>query len=255
MKKLLVLAMTLLTALCLVAGCGSDGPKKMVIGLDDNFAPMGFRDENNQIVGYDIDMAREACKRANIEVEFKPIDWASKEAEIKGKRIDAIWNCFTVNPDREKAYTLSKPYMHNAQLIVVPVNSSIEKIADLAGKVVAVQDDSTGSYIIDGDDNFRNTLGDYRKYPDFAAIYMEIDNGRVEAAVVDAVLARYYDSKNPGKYKILEENLGDEVVAVAFRKDDKEYAPVIDKMLDEMKADGTAKKISEKWFNADLTNY
>ena len=233
MKKLLLLAMTMLMAVMLVAGCGSDGPKKMVVGLDDNFAPMGFRNEKNEIVGYDIDMAREACKRAGLEVEFKPIDWASKEAEMKGKRIDA----------------------KNAQLIVVPANSSINKIADLAGKVVAVQDDSTGSYIIDGNDEMRNSLKEYRKYPDFAAVYMDIDSGRVEAAVVDAVLARYYDSKNPGKYRILEENLGDEVVAVAFRKDDKDYAPLIDKALDEMKKDGTAKKISEQWFNADLTNY
>lgn len=70
MKKFLLLAMTLLMALSLVAGCGSDGPKKMVIGLDDNFAPMGFRNEKNEIVGYDIDLAREACKRAGMEVEF-----------------------------------------------------------------------------------------------------------------------------------------------------------------------------------------
>ena len=84
MKKFLLLAMTLLMALSLVAGCGSDSPKKMVIGLDDNFAPMGFRNEKNEIVGYDIDLAKEACKRAGMEVEFKPIDWASKEAEIKG---------------------------------------------------------------------------------------------------------------------------------------------------------------------------
>lgn len=101
----------------------------MVVGLDDNFAPMGFRNEKNEIVGYDIDMAREACKRAGLEVEFKPIDWASKEAEMKGKRIDAIWNCFTVNPERAEVYQLSKPYMKNAQLIVVPANSSINKIA------------------------------------------------------------------------------------------------------------------------------
>lgn len=83
MKKFLLLAMTLLMALSLVAGCGSDSPKKMVIGLDDNFAPMGFRNEKNEIVGYDIDLAKEACKRAGMEVEFKPIDWASKEAETR----------------------------------------------------------------------------------------------------------------------------------------------------------------------------
>lgn len=101
MKKLLALVLTVLTVLAL-AGCGGSGPKKMVIGLDDNFAPMGFRDKDNKIVGFDIDLAREAAKRAGMEVEFKPIDWSAKEAELNGKRIDAIWNCFTINPERER---------------------------------------------------------------------------------------------------------------------------------------------------------
>ena len=235
MKKFLLLAMTLLMALSLVAGCGSDSPKKMVIGLDDNFAPMGFRNEKNEIVGYDIDLA--------------------KEAEIKGKRIDAIWNCFTVNPERQEAYTLSKPYMVNAQLVVVPKGSEITKIADLKGKVLAVQDDSTGSYILDRNNELRTSLKDYRKYPDFAAVYMDMDAGRIDAMVVDAVLARYYMVKHPDKYVALEENLGDEVVAVAFRKDDKEYSEKINKALDEMKKDGTMKKISEQWMGVDITKY
>ena len=107
MKKLVALVMGLMMMLMMVAGCGNDGPKKMVIGLDDNFAPMGYRNEKNEIVGMDIDLAREACKRAGMEVEFKPIDWGAKEAELKSKRIDAIWNCFTVNPEREKVYGMS----------------------------------------------------------------------------------------------------------------------------------------------------
>ena len=216
---------------------------------------VGFRNEKNEIVGYDIDLAKEACKRAGMEVEFKPIDWASKEAEIKGKRIDAIWNCFTVNPERQEAYTLSKPYMVNAQLVVVPKGSEITKIADLKGKVLAVQDDSTGSYILDRNNELRASLKDYRKYPDFAAVYMDMDAGRIDAMVVDAVLARYYMVKHPDKYVALEENLGDEVVAVAFRKDDKEYSEKINKALDEMKKDGTMKKISEQWMGVDITKY
>lgn len=257
MKKLLMALMSLFAVLMLTAGCGSDGPKKMVIGLDDNFAPMGFRDENNKIVGYDIDMAREACKRAGLEVEFKPIDWASKEAEMKGKRIDAIWNCFTVNEERKQTYQLSEPYMKNSQLIIVPQNSSIQKIADIKGKVLGVQDDSTGAYLMAQDANkeLLNSLKDYRKYPDFAAAYLDVDAGRVDAMIVDAVLARYYMKKNPGKYRALEETMGDEVVAVAFRKDDKDFCGKINKALAEMKKDGTAKKISEDWMGVDITNY
>ncbi len=254
MKKLLLLLLSLFLV-ALVAGCGG-GPKKMVIGLDDNFAPMGFRNEKNEIVGLDIDLAREACKRAGItEVQFKPIDWGAKEAEIKSKRIDAIWNCFTVNPDREKVYGLSKPYLVNAQMICVPASSTITKISDLKGKVVAVQDDATGAYLLDKNDELRNSLKDYRKYPDFAAVYLDMDNGRIDAMIVDAVLVRYYMAKNPGKYKVLDETMGDEVVAVAFRKDDKEFKDRIDKALDEMKKDGTAKKLSEKWLGADIIKY
>ncbi|MGM9560787.1 MAG: amino acid ABC transporter substrate-binding protein [Phascolarctobacterium sp.] len=258
MKKLLVLLMGLMMMIMMVAGCGSSGPKKIVIGLDDNFAPMGFRNEKNEIVGMDIDLAREACKRLNMEVEFKPIDWGAKEAELKSKRIDAIWNCFTINPEREKVYGLSKPYLINSQLIVVPAGSPIKKIADLKGKRVAVQDDSTGSYLMELPKNkaLKDSLADYRKYPDFAAIYLELDNKRVDAAIVDAVLARgYYDKKKPGQYTILEENMGEEVVGIAFRKDDKEFLQRIDKVMDEMKKDGTCKKISEKWMGADIIKY
>ncbi len=258
MKKLLVILMGIMMMVMMAAGCGNDGPKKMVIGLDDNFAPMGFRNEKNEIVGMDIDLAREACKRLKMEVEFKPIDWGAKEAELKSKRIDAIWNCFTVNPEREKVYGLSKPYIKNSQLIVVRKDSDIKKIADIKGKVLAVQDDSTGDYLMNLEQNkeLRASLKDYRKYPDFAAIYMELDNSRIDAAIVDAVLARgYYDKLKPGQYTILEETMGDEVVAIAFRKDDKEFLQRIDKVMDEMKKDGTCKKISEKWMGVDITQY
>ncbi len=188
-------------------------------------------------------------------MEFKPIDWASKEAEIKGKRIDAIWNCFTVNEEREKVYSLSKPYMVNAQLLVVPVDSAIQKKSDIPGKVLGVQDDSTGDYLMDRDDSFRTSLKDYRKYPDFAALYLDMDADRVDVMIADAVLARYYMKKNPGKYRILEESIGDEVVAVAFRKGDDELCGKINKALDEMKKDDTCKKISNEWIDADLTKY
>ena len=257
MKKILMVLMSLIAVVMLTAGCGGNEQKKMVVGLDDNFAPIGFRDENNNIVGYDIDLAKEACKRAGLDVEFKPIDWASKEAEMKSKRIDAIWNCFTVNEERKQTYGLSEPYMNNAQLVVVPVDSDIQAIADIKGKVLAVQDDSTGSYIMESADRaeLKASLKDYRKYPDFAAIYLDMDADRVDAMIVDAVLARYYMKLNPGKYRALDENMGDEVVAVAFRKEDNELREKINKALAEMKKDGTAKKISEKWLDADITVY
>ncbi len=256
MKKLLVMLISLVMVFVL-AGCGDKSAQKIVIGLDDNFAPMGFRDKDNKIVGLDIDLAKEACKRANLDPEFKPIDWGAKEAEIKSKRIDAIWNCFTVNPEREKAYGLSKAYLNNAQMIVVVKGSSIKGVADLQGKAVGVQDDSTGSNYFERPENKALTasLSKLNKYPDFPAAYMDLDNKRVDAVIADAVLAYDYQKKNPGKYEVLPNAVSDEVVAVAFRKDDKELIAKIDKALDEMKKVGTAKKICEKWLGADMIKY
>ena len=239
----------------MITGCGNSGTKKMVIGLDDNFAPMGFRNEKNEIVGFDIEMAREACKRAGLEVEFKPIDWSAKEAELNGKRIDAIWNGFTMTAPRQKVIRFSKPYMDNRQILVVPASSTIKTKADFAGKVLAVQDDSTGSMIIDEDKALQGTLKEYKKYPDFAAAFLDIDSGRVDVLVVDEVLARYYMTKQPGKYVVLAEDMGTEQFGIGFRKEDKEFADRIDKVLDEMKKDGTAKKIAEQWFGADVISY
>ena len=190
-----------------------------------------------------------------MEVEFKPIDWSAKEAELNGKRIDAIWNCFTITPERQKALTFSKPYMNNRQMIAVPMASAIKTKADLAGKVLGVQDDSTGSGLIDKDAKLKNSLKAYKKYPDFAAAFLDIDSGRLDVLVVDEVLVRYYMTKKPGKYRLLDEDMGKEVVGVGFRKDDKEYVTRIDKALDEMRKDGSAKKISEKWFGSDIIKY
>ncbi len=165
MKKICLVLFSIMMML-MVVGCGNSGPKKMVIGLDDNFAPMGFRNEKNEIV--------------------KPIDWSAKEAELNGKRIDAIWNCFTINPEREKVIQFSKPYINNCQVVAVPVDSKVETLADLKGKTVGVQDDSTGSYLLDGKyADLRKGLKEYKKYPDFAAAFLDIDSKRLDAVVVD----------------------------------------------------------------------
>ena len=146
-----------MTASSLLAACGpsDNAPKaaanapaqarKVVVGLDDNFPPMGFRDANNQIVGFDIDMAKEASKRLGMEVEFKPIDWSAKEAELNGKRVDVLWNGLTITEERKKNISFTAPYMANHQIIVVGTASPIKLKADLAGKVVGAQDGSSAT--------------------------------------------------------------------------------------------------------------
>ncbi len=226
----------------------TDLPTKLVIGLDDNFPPMGFRDEKGELVGYDIDMAREATKRMNIEAEFKPIDWSAKEAELKGKRVDALWNGMTITEERKKNVAFTKPYMVNHQIIIVTSKSPIQNKADLAGKVVGVQDGSSAVDAIAKDEAVSKSIKELKNFGDNVTALMDLSTGRLDAVVVDEVVGRYYTSKKPGEYRILAENLGAEEYGVGIRLEDTALLAKLDETLEAMRADGTAKTIYAKWF-------
>ncbi|SDF14743.1 amino acid ABC transporter substrate-binding protein [Sporolituus thermophilus] len=252
MRKLVASLLVLLLVGLLVAGCGGVTKKKIVVGLDDNFPPMGFRDDKNNIVGFDVDMAKEAAKRLGMEVEFKPIDWNSKEAELNGKRVDVLWNGLTITEKRKENIAFTKPYMENRQIIVVNANSPIKSKADLAGKVVGVQDGSSSVEAVEKDAATLKSFKELKKYPDNVAALMDLKAGRLDAVVVDEIVGRYYIAKKPGEYAILADNFGSEEYGVGLRKDDKELLDKLQKVLDEMKKDGTAAKISKQWFGADI---
>ena len=258
MKRIISVVLLLVMAGVLFAGCGNTAKtepakKKIVIGLDDNFPPMGFKDEKNNIVGFDIDMAKEAAKRLGIEVEFKGIDWSSKEAELNSKRIDALWNGMNITEERKKNVLFSDPYMESKQLIFVLANSPIKSAADLKGKVVGVQQSSIGEEVVTKDEKLKATLKDFKKYPDCVAAFMDLKTGRLDAVVTDEILGRYYMSKEAGAYIAIEQPLGEVgVYGVGFRKDDKELRDKVQNVLNEMKKDGTSAKISQKWFGADI---
>ena len=251
-KKMMAVGLAAVSMMVFVTGCGSDTktantelPKKIVIGLDDSFPPMGFKDDKGVIVGLDIDMAKEAAKRAGMEVEFKAIDWSSKEAELKSKKIDALWNGLTVSPEREKNILFSNPYMKDKQYIVV---------RNLAGKVVGVQQASTGESALQNDPSGK-TVKETKSYADFVSAFMDLGIGRVDAVIADGVIARYLMTKEPGKYKIVDgTDYGVDNFAVGFRKDDTALRDKINGILADMKKDGTADKIVEKWLgsSADL---
>ena len=260
MKKFLALMLTLVVASAFIAGCGGEksapkkeAPKKIVVGLDDNFPPMGFKNEKNEIVGFDIDMAKEVAKRLNRPVEFKPIDWSSKEAELKSGRIDVIWNGLNITDERKKNMAFSKPYMECKQLIFVKAGSPIKGQADLAGKIVGMQSASTAEINLENDKAFAKTLKEVKKYPDCIVALMDLEAGRVDAIITDEIVGRYYMGKKPGKFVALEQPVGPiGDFGVGFRLDDKTLLNDIQKVLDEMKKDGTSAKISEQWFGADI---
>ena len=262
MKKLT--AVLLLSAGALLAACGKQeaatpaaapaavAMTKIVVGLDDNFPPMGFRDEKNELVGFDIDMAREAAKRMAVEVEFKPIDWSAKEAELAGKRVDALWNGLTITEERKKNIDFTAPYMENHQIVVVAANSPIKTKADMAGKVVGAQEGSSAVDAVKKDEAVFASFKELKTFGDNVTALMDLATGRLEAVVVDEVVGRYYVAKKPTEYAVIDEHFGTEDYGVGVRKDDTDLNARLDKALDEMKKDGSAAKIATQWFGKNI---
>jgi len=263
-KQLGWLAAGLLSAMVL-AGCGKKeepapvaaAPEPVVanaivIGLDDNFPPMGFRNDKNELVGFDIDLAKEAGKRLGVEVTFKPIDWNAKEAELNGRRIDVLWNGLTITEERKANILFTKPYLENRQIIIVTDKSPITTKAQLNGKVVGVQEGSSAVDAVEKDTATAKSIKELKKFGDNVAALMDLSAGRLDALVVDEIVGRYYTTKKPGEYRVLEDNFGTEDYGVGTRKDDTELAAKLDKALDDMKADGAAAKISTDWFGKDI---
>jgi len=265
MKKRVLWVMAGLVAAMVATGCGkkeepvaaAPAPAPVVataivIGLDDNFPPMGFRDEKNELVGFDIDLAKEAGKRLGMEVSFKPIDWSAKESELNGNRIDVLWNGLTITEERKANILFTKPYLENRQIVVVTDKSAITNKAQLAGKVVGVQDGSSAVDAVQKDEATAKSIKELKKFADNVTALMDLSAGRLDALVVDEIVGRYYTGKKPGEYRVLEENFGTEDYGVGTRKGDTELAAKLDKALDDMKADGTAAKISTQWFGSDI---
>ena len=265
-KKLLTLGCAALFAAAAFTGCGgqqaatssSSGAAsgdKIVVGLDDNFPPMGFKDENNEIVGFDIDLAKEATKRLGREVEFKAIDWSSKEAELKSGRVNVLWNGLAITDKLKENMLFSDPYMDNRQIIFVKKGvTDIKDEQSLAGKAVGTQSASTAEEYMDGSEFFKSKVKEVKKYSDFVSAFMDLENGRIDAVVGDEIVGRYYMSKHPDTIDAVDVAVGPvSQFGIAFAKDNQKLRDDVQKVLDEMVKDGTVAKISEKWFGKDIT--
>ena len=235
---------------------------QLVLGFDKAFPPMGYVDtKTGETVGFDIDMATEACKRLDIKVKFQPINWDNKQAELDNGNVDCLWNGFSKTEERAKQFNLSIPYMKNNQVILVKTGSSYQGLDSLSGKTIGVQSDSSAETALNDPANsaFKGSLKQIVKIDDYSKAVLEIQNGTIDAIAIDEVVARYYLTNNPGAYMILQDKGGKDIslavedYVVGFRKNDEALKVKIEGVLREMSKDGAAAKISQKWFGKDVS--
>lgn len=234
----------------------------LVLGLDDAFPPMGYKDtETGDIIGFDIDIAKEVCSRLGIELKLQPIDWNNKQSELENGNVDCLWNGFSKTPERDEQFNLSIPYMKNEQIILVKTDSDYQTLEDLSGKIIGVQADSSAESALEAEENkdFKDSLKEIVKIDDYALAVLEIQNGTIDAISIDEVVARFYLKNDSDAYRILSGSdgaalsLATEDYVIGFRKGDDALKAKVEEALKEMSKDGTMKTISEKWFDEDVT--
>ena len=254
-KKMITIAIVTGVAFSAVACSNKESLSTMdkevlVLGFDDTFVPMGFKGDDGEYTGFDIELAKEISKKLNKEIKLQPIDWTMKETELNNKNIDFIWNGFSITETRKEKVAFSKPYLKNRQVIITLKNSEITTKEDLKGKSVAAQDQSSA---VDAIGDYKSKFKELITFPTNDEALRDLEAGRVQAVVADEILSRYYlNLKGSDKYNVLDEDFGSEEYAVGMRKDDTKLIEAFNKAYDEVVKDGTASKLSIKWFGEDI---
>ena len=224
----------------------------LIVGFDQDFPPMGFVGDDGEYTGFDLELAQAVAKRLGLEYKAQPIAWDSKDMELESGNIDCIWNGFTMT-GREDDYTWTEPYMANQQVFVVANDSDINSQADLAGKIVEVQADSSAEAALKEAPELTATFKELLTTADYNTAFMDLEQGAVDAIAMDVIVAGYQIQQRNADFKILDDSLSEEEYGVGFKKGNTELRDKVQSTLEEMAEDGTLQKVSEKWFGKDVT--
>lgn len=222
------------------------------VGFDAEYPPYGYMDDDGEYTGFDLELAQEVAKRLGLEYKAQPIAWDSKDMELESGNIDCIWNGFTMT-GREDDYTWTEPYMANQQVFVVANDSDINSQADLAGKIVEVQADSSAEAALKEAPELTATFKELLTTADYNTAFMDLEQGAVDAIAMDVIVAGYQIQQRNADFKILDDSLSEEEYGVGFKKGNTELRDKVQSTLEEMAEDGTLQEVSEKWFSKDVT--
>ncbi|NFI58092.1 amino acid ABC transporter substrate-binding protein [Clostridium botulinum] len=259
-KKLLIVLCVATIGVNLVA-CKSNkqesasSKNEIIIGMDDTFVPMGFKDGSGETVGFDVDLAKAVGEKLNKEVKFQSIDWSMKESELNNGNIDLIWNGYSITDERKENVEFSKVYLNNRQVIITLADSKINSKNDLINAKVGAQNQSSAVDAIKADSDMMSKFhgGNVVTFETNNDALMDLEAGRIDAVVADEILAKYYtNERGKEKYKILNDDFGAEDYAVGIKKGDTSFVQEFNNALNSVIEDGTGTKISEKWFGEDI---
>ena len=253
MKRITALLLAILLCAALFAGCQTPAAEKptLIVGLDDTFAPMGFRDEAGNLTGFDVELATALGEELGMEIKFQPIDWDIKYTELESGNVDCLWNGFSRNEERETKFTLTQNYFNNRMIVMTNKGITIASKEDMANYNIGTQAASEALKLLMADDAYplyKDKINEYKTYDE---CIMDMQAGRIDAMVVDAVLGEYKNANLGGIFGECDFDFGDDFYVIGFRKEDTELCKKIEAGLKALQASGKTAEISEKWFGED----
>ena len=269
MKKFLSALLAVLMFAVLFSACNTNTDKKasdevtevtgwqyivdkneLVVGLDATFAPMGFTDENGEIIGFDIDLANEVSKIIGVPVRFQPISWDTKELELSSKRIDCIWNGMSKTPAREEEMALTQPYLNNRIVIMGKNADQIAAIEDLVGLNIGIQAESSALDALKEHAVYASVQDKVIELVSYDEVIMDMKAGRVDVMIVDEVLGEYKNLQldEADKMAISPATFKDDLYVIGCRKGETDVVEKLEGAIKTLMDDGTALALSEKWF-------
>ena len=258
----LMLIFVMIASMALMTGCGSDEEAggdtaekdTLVVGLDDTFAPMGFRDEQGNLVGFDIDLANAVGEELGMAVEFKPIDWDAKEMELKTGTIDCVWNGMSITPERQENMALSNKYLNNKIVLMTLKDSSVDitDASQLKDVQIGTQADSSALEMLMANEEYDNFKDNIKEYDTYDTAIMDLKAGRVDVIAVDQVLGEYTNNNLDGAMKECTYSLGDDYYVIGFEKSNTDLRDQVNTAIESLVENGKAAEISNTWFGKDI---
>jgi polar amino acid transport system substrate-binding protein len=225
----------------------------LILGFDASFPPMGYTDEDGDYIGFDLDVAKAVTEILGVELTLQPINWSAKDLELSSGAIDCIWNGFTITEERKETINYSIPYLGNAQVLVIKADSGFTSLDDLAGKTVGLQAGSSAVDALDDSPDFKASLGDVAEFDDYMVALMDLEQGGVDAVLMDTVVANYYITEKGAALSILGDTLVPEQFGIGFRKGDIALTEAVNAALLALAENGKLAEISTQWFGSDIT--
>ena len=257
-KILIIVGVILAIAIIVVVAFNKNTQEEdniFVLGMDDSFPPMGYRNENNELVGFDIDLAQEVCNKLGMKLEVQIISWVAKEQELDSENIDCIWNGFGYTEERNEAMTLSNPYIIDKSMFVVKGDSSYTDQDELKGKKIGVQSGSVQEKRLN-EFEYGKELDEVIGYTDYLTALMDLETGNIDAVYMSQISGNYIIQNQDNDFKTFDAiGIGEKSkgMVIAFKKGNTELKDKVENALNELRAEGKLKELSEKWLGADLT--